>query len=178
MLPSIMVVKGKIKCPMIVLWVLFSMHFLYLFVIFGLTEYISVLNVIFDVEILFNLQLTALFLTLSEDKDNYTYFLVSFIMSIINSAIIFFSIIITILAFYKRDKFINFIKPEPWLKDGGIGYIGAIFIVIKVIEFLPLILLSFYFKRIKTFLSTIESQKLNIVSENVAMNDKPDDNQI
>ena len=171
-----MVVKGKIKCPMILLWVLFSMHFIYLFLVFAFIKYISLLNVILDIEILFNLQLTALFLTLSDDKDNYTYFLVSFIMSLINSAVILFSIIIIIMAVYKRDQFFNFIKGEPWLKDEGIGYIGAIYIVIKIIEFLPAILLTFYFKRIKSFLTTIETQKININSGNVVMSEKQDDN--
>ena len=54
------IVSGKIQCPMTVIWILFSIHFLYLFVVYVLSIYISMLYIILDIEILFNLQISAI----------------------------------------------------------------------------------------------------------------------
>ena len=176
------IVSGKIQCPMIVVWVLYSIQFIYLFVVYALKfilylikRYISMLSLILDIEILFNLQISALFLLISEEKNKYNLFVASFIMSIVNSAIILFSIIIIILAFFKKDNVANVISSEPWIKVEGYRYIGAIFIVIKIIEFVQSILLTFYYKRIKNSLSLIESDNLIVGEENVLVNEKPDD---
>ena len=87
--------SGKIQCPMIVVWVVYSIQFIYLFVVYALSHYISMLSLILDIEILFNLQISALFLLISEEKNKYNLFIAAFIMSIVNSAIILFSIIIS-----------------------------------------------------------------------------------
>ena len=171
----IRIISGKIQCPMIVIWILFSIHFIYLFVAYGLSKYISLLHLILDIEILFNLQISALFLLISEEKNKYNLFVASFIMSIVNSAIILFSIIIIILAFFKKDNVANVISSEPWIKVEGYRYIGAIFIVIKIIEFVQSILLTFYYKRIKISLSMIESDNLIVGDENILVNEKLDE---
>ena len=169
------IVSGKIQCPMIVVWVLYSIQFIYLFVVYALSHYISMLSLILDIEILFNLQISALFLLISEEKNKYNLFIAAFIMSIVNSAIILFSIIIIILAFFKKDKVSKTISSEPWINIEGHGYIGGIYITIKIIEFIPAILLSLYYKRIKNSLSMIESDNLIVGEENVLVNEKPDD---
>ena len=133
------------------------------------------LSLILDIEILFNLQISALFLFISEEKNKYNLFFASFIMSIVNSAIILLSIIIIILAFFKKDKVSNAISSEPWIKIEGYGYIGGLFIAVKIIEFLPSILLSLYYKRIKNSLSMIESDSLMVGDENLLVNEKRDD---
>ena len=169
------IVSGKIQCPMIVIWILFSIHFLYLFVVYVLSIYISMLNLILDIEILFNLQISAIFLLISEEKNKYNLFFASFIMAIFNSAIILLSIIIIILAFFKKDKVAYAISSEPWIKEEGKGYIGGIFIVIKIVEFIQSILLTLYYKRIKNSLSMIESDNMIVGDENILVNEKRDD---
>ena len=49
-------VGGLLKCPMISLWVLFALHFIYLLLIFILKKYISLVYLIIDIAILLDLE--------------------------------------------------------------------------------------------------------------------------
>ena len=172
-MPSVRILKGKLKCPIITLWIVFGIHLTYLIVVFALKKYISLIYLILDIEILFNVQLAALFVTLSDHKNNFKLYLISFFMSLINTLVILLSIFIITYAFFYKTRLIEFINAEPWIKNEGNIWIGGSFIFEKVFEIIPLIILSIYFKNIGKSLGVIEPGNIN--DDNMLFKEKSDD---
>lgn len=172
-MPSVRILKGKLKCPIITLWIVFGIHLTYLIVVFALKKYISLIYLILDIEILFNVQFTALFITLSDQKNSYKLYLISFFMSLINALVTFLAIFIITYAFFYKTKLIEFINAEPWLNNDGNIWMGGSFIFEKVFEIIPLIILSIYFKNIGNSLGVIDPD--NIDDDNKLFNEKSDD---
>ena len=155
-------IRGLLKFPIISFWVLFSLHFIYLLILFLLKKYISLLYLIIDIEILLNLEFTALFITLSNHKNNYTFYIISFVLSIINVIFILFGIFIIFFSFMEKEALYNFIKPEPWIEKEGKTWIGALLILGKIVDLSPLITLIIYFKKLKKSLGSIDPRSLSV----------------
>ena len=176
-------VGGLLKCPMISLWVLFALHFIYLLLIFILKKYISLVYLIIDIAILLDLELTALFISLSHKRNKYNFYLISFALSIINFLCDLFGIFIIIFSFFEKETLYNFIKPEPWIEKDGKAWIGIILIIGKIIDLFPLIILSKYCGKIRKTSGSIEPMKINyfnkpIIGESPEEEERYDDNLI
>ena len=155
-------IRGTLKLPIITFWSLFFLHFIYLALLYGFKKYISLIYLILDIEVLFNIEFTALFTTLSDKRNNLTFYKISLILSIINTLVIFFSIFIIVSVFFVKDTSIDFIKVEPWIEtDEKIKWIGVLLIIGKVIDLLPLIILIIYLKRLGTSLGIIDPRSLS-----------------
>ena len=168
-------IRGSLKCPIISFWLLFIFHFIYLLIIFILKKYISLLYLITDIEILLNLEFTALFITLSNYKNNYSFYIISFILSIADVIFILFGIFIIIFSFMEKDALYNFINPEPWIEKGGKTWIGALLIFEKVIDLSPLIIIIVYLKKLKKPLGSIDPRTLS-VNDDAIIQDSDVDN--
>ena len=168
--------RGKLKCPMILVWICFAIQIIYLVIIYCLKKYISFLYLILDVEILFNIEITSLFITISNYKDNnnYIYFIISLILSIINVPVILYSLFIVIFAFFKKDLWGNFIKSEPWVEIDGITWMGILFIIEKIIGIIPFIILLIYLKNGGNSVGKI-NQRLTSINEGEIIGVKEED---
>ena len=129
--------SGKIKCPLAIAWIAFFMQFLYNFYLQQL-YYISYLEVIFSVFLLFSFQSIAVLLSISTNSKNYELlFKISFILSIVNIGVNLLSIIVILLAFSSKIRAI--IKPTAVVEaiDSKVKLIaGIIAIGVKIISFL------------------------------------------
>ena len=136
---------GVLKIPMIICWIFFGLHFIYILVYHGVWEkYIDIYDVIIDTYLLFSLEAIAVLLTLSNFRNNFLFFLLSFYISIANLVFILFYIFIIVFSFFIDDKMEDFIDAEDWVKDDW--WKGLILLIIKVIEALPLGII-YFFKR-------------------------------
>ena len=155
-------IRGSLKIPIILCWTLFIFHFIYLLILFILKKYISLLYLITDIEILLNLEFTALFITLSNHKNNYTFYIISFVLSIIDVLFILFGIFIIIFSFIEKEALYNFIKPEPWIEKEGKSWIGGLLIFEKIVDLFPLVVLIIYFRKLKKSLGSIDPRSLSV----------------
>ena len=149
-------VSGGLKIPMILCWLFFGLHFIYIGVFHGIMRYlINLYDVIIDVYLLFSIEAIAVLLTLSNYRNKYILFVISFIISIINTICILFYIFIIVFSFFitnKLEKFINpdktWIKKEDWWK-------GLILLLIKLVEILPLVIIILYKYKLEGPVGTI-----------------------
>ena len=139
--------SGKIKCPLAIAWIAFFMQFLYNFYLQQL-YYISYLEVIFSVFLLFSFQSIAVLLSISTNSKNYElFFKISFILSIVNIPINLLSIIVIVLALFSKMR--GIIKPTVVLEiidSNKKIIIGSIAVGVKVAEIIPFFIFL-YFKR-------------------------------
>ena len=169
--------KGNLKCPIISSWLIFLLHFIYV-TLFHLRGgvYISYLDIIFNLFLLFSIQFIAIFISLSNIHNSVKCFKVAFTFSIINILIIIFSIIIIVFGFFFIDKFRTVLKPHYWLDS--INYnrlvMSSILIGIKVIEFLPFIILICYLKKINRSVGIINNPQMPI-NGGLLRNDEDDE---
>jgi len=136
---------GVLKIPMIICWIFFGLHFVYILFYHGIWEkYIDIYDVIIDTYLLFSLEAIAVLLTLSNFRNNFLFFLLSFYISIANVIFILFYIFIIVFSFFIDDKLEDFIDAEDWVKDDW--WKGLVLLIIKVVEALPLCII-YIFKR-------------------------------
>ena len=169
-------ISGALKCPMISFWVLFGLHFLYLTLILILNGYVSLIYLILDIEILFYLQFTALFITLSHMNNKYNLFIISFVISIINAIIIAFSIFIIIYSFFVKSSSKNFINPESWIEDKGKEWIGIFLIIGKLTNLIPLMVIIIYLKKLGKSSGSINPSRLSKSEDAIIADYESDEN--
>ena len=171
--------KGNLKCPIISSWLIFLLHFIYV-TLFHLRGgvYISYLDIIFNLFLLFSIQFIAIFISLSNIHNSVKCFKIAFAFSIINIIIILLSITIIVFGFFFIDKFRTVLKPHYFLDDINIKInrvaISSIFIGIKVIEFLPFIILICYLKKINRSVGIINNPQMPI-NGGLLRNDEDDE---
>ena len=171
-------IRGLLKCPMITLWILFGLHFIYLLILFIIKKYISLVYLIIDIAILLILEFTALFITLSNHKNNYTFFLISLVLSVINALCILFAIFIIIFAIFEKEKLYNFIRPEPWIENEGKSWVGVVMVLEKLICLPPLIILIIYLRKIREKSGSIDPRTISINDEEIIAVDDPDNDKL
>ncbi len=154
-------VRGKLKCPLIICWLIFGLNLLYLLIIFLLRKYISLLFLILDIEILFNIEVVAILLTIGNRIDQYILFQISFILTIVNLTVILFSIFIIIFAFFDKKSLSHFIIVEPWIVMDGKSWMGVLFIFVKFIEIIPFVLLIISKKKLSNPVGVIRALSIN-----------------
>ena len=141
--------SGKIKCPLAIAWIAFFMQFLYNFYLQQL-YYISYLEVIFSVFLLFSFQSIAVLLSISTNSKNYElFFKISFILSIVNIGVNLLSIIVILLAFSSKIRAI--IKPTAVVEaiDSKVKLIAGIIAVgVKIIETIPFFIFLCYKRKL------------------------------
>ena len=137
-------ISGALKVPIFLCWILFALHFIYIGVFHGiLKKLINLYDVIIDVYLLFSIEAIAILLTLSNYRNKYNLFIISFIISIVNTIAILFYIFIIVFSFFITNKLDNFINPDNWIKKED-WYIGLILLLIKLVEILPLLIIIIY----------------------------------
>ena len=169
--------KGNLKCPIISSWLIFLLHFIYV-TFFHLMRgvYISYLDIIFNLFLLFSIQFIAIFISLSNIHNSVKCFKVAFAFSIINIIIILLSITIIVFGFFFIDKFRTVLKPHYWLDNINMNRLvmSSILIGIKVIEFLPFIILICYLKKINRSVGIINNPQMPI-NGGLLRNDEDDE---
>ena len=172
-------ISGALKCPIATFWGLFCLHFLYIGLFYGLTqEYISFLYLILDVVILFSIEISALFITLSNNKNSYNFFIISFVFSIINALAILFSISIIAFVFFVKDSPQNFMNPNPTMENNGNIFKGILLIIEKIIEIIPLIILFYYYRKLGGSSGSIHSRNISIDDDIIVANMDTNDDQL
>ena len=169
-------IKGTLKCPMITFWIFFAIHFIYLVIIFSLKKYISLTYLILDIEILFNIEITALFTTLSNSKNNVTLYKTSLALSNFNALVTLYMIFLTVFAFFAKETLIDFINAEPWIEKDCKQWMGLLLIFEKIIFLIPCIILIIFLKRLSTPLGEIEPRNLTLNKDKIAL--EPDDDKL
>ena len=160
-------IRGALICPMVSCWIIFSIQFIYIGVFHGiLRKFLSLWDIIMDVVLLFSIEAIAVFITLSNNRNNYTFFKISFIVSIINVFLILFYIFLVVFAFYlgnnKNLSFFNDKKgnfPNLDNEKLTLNLLFILLICIKVIELLPLVILIVYMKKLESSVGTISLNK-------------------
>ena len=172
-------ISGALKCPIATFWGLFCLHFLYIGLFYGLTqEYISWLYLILDVVILLSIEISALFITLSNNKNSYNFFIISFVFSIINALAILFSISIIAFVFFVKDSPQNFMNPNPTMENNGNIFKGILLIIGKIIEIIPLIILFYYYRKLGGSSGSIHSRNISIDDDIIVANMDINDDQL
>ena len=159
--------SGLLTCPMITCWVFFGMHFIFIGLFHGIfRKYIDIYDVILNIVLLFTIEAIAVFLTLSNSRNNYKFLLISLLISSVNIILILFSIFVYVFSFFLKDKLKSFIKAESWLEKEGEWWKGTLLIVLKVIECLPFIIILIYKKKADSSPGIIYSENTPIISDN------------
>ena len=167
-------ISGALKVPMFLCWILFALHFIYIGVFHGiLKKLINLYDVIIDVYLLFSIEAIAILLTLSNYRNKYNLFIISFIISIVNTLTILFYIFIIIFTFFITNKLDKFINPDNWIKKED-WYIGLILLLIKIVEILPLLIIIIYKVKLEASVGTINPQSIE-KGEIVKNNNRDDD---
>ena len=142
-------ITGAIKAPLIICWLFFVVQFAYMGIVHGIFHfYISLIDLIFDVVLLFIMEAIAVLLTLSNNNNSKTLFKAALFVSIFAVIIIALSILIISSAFFFNKASINIFKHETPLNNPKLNdiWIGIVLIAVKFIEILPLIMISIYLK--------------------------------
>ena len=172
-------ISGALKCPIATFWVLFCFHFLYLGLFCGLKqEYISLLYLLLDVVILFSIEISALFIALSNNKNSYNFFIISFVFSILNALAILFSISIIAFVFFVKNSQQNFMNPNPTIENNGNILKGIVLIIGKLIEIIPLIILIYYYRKLGGSSGSIDSRNISIDEDIIVANLDTNDDQL
>ena len=171
-------ISGALKVPMFLCWILFALHFIYIVVFHGiLKKLINLYDVIIDVYLLFSIEAIAILLTLSNYRNKYNLFIISFIISIVNTIAILFYIFIIVFSFFITNKLDNFINPDNWIKKED-WYIGLRLLLIKLVEILPLLIIIIYKVKLDASVGTINPQSIEkgeIIKNNNRDDDDDDD---
>ena len=162
-------IRGALICPMVSCWIIFSIQFIYIGVFHGiLRKFLSLWDIIMDVVLLFSIEAIAVFITLSNNRNNYTFFKISFIVSIINVFLILFYIFLVVVAFFlgnnKNLSFFNDKKgnfPNLDNEKLTLNLLFILLICIKVIELLPLVILIVYMKKLESSVGTINPENIS-----------------
>ncbi len=158
-------ITGGIKAPLIISWLFFVVQFAYMGVVHGICHfYISLIDLIFDVVLLFILEAIAVLLTLSNNNDSRALFKAALFVSIFAVIIIILSILIISFAFFSNNTLINILNHQTPSKNPKLNdkWIGIVLIVVKFIEILPLVMISIYLQKIDSSPGSILSpQKKN-----------------
>ena len=158
-------ITGAIKAPLIISWLFFVVQFAYMGIVHGIFHlYISLMDLIFDVVLLFVMEAIAVLLTLSNNNDNKTLFKAALFVSIFAVIIIILSILIISFAFFFNSTLINILKHQTSSKNPKLNdkWIGIVLIAVKFIEILPLIIISIYLQKLDSSPGSIISpQKKN-----------------
>ena len=154
-------IAGVLKIPMIICWIFFGIHFIYIGFYHGIwKKYIDIYDIIIDIYLLFSIEAIAVLLTLSNTRNNFLFFKISLIISMVNIAFILFYIFIVIFSFFVDDKMTSFIDAEDWIKTSS-NWKGVLLIIIKVIEMLPLLIIYIYKRILEGSVGTINPQNLD-----------------
>ena len=141
--------SGKIKCPLAIAWISFFMQLYYNYHLHEFF-YISYLEVIFSVFLLFSFQAIAVLLSLSNNIKNYElFFKISFILSIVNIFVNLLSVTVILLAFLSKLRVI--IQPTAFVEISSSKakiITGIIYAVIKVIETIPFFVFLCYKRKL------------------------------
>ena len=156
---------GGIKAPLIISWLFFIVQFAYMGIVHGIIHfYISLIDLIFDVVLLFILEAIAVLLTLSNNNDSRALFKAALFVSIFAVIIIILSILIISLAFFSNSTLINILQHRTPANESRLNdkWIGIVLIVVKFFEILPLVMISIYLQKIDSSPGSILSpQKKN-----------------
>ena len=156
-------IQGGIKAPLITSWLFFVVQFTYMVIVHGISRfYFSLMDLIFDVVLLFSLEAIAVLLTLSNNNNSITLFKASLFVSIFTEILIVLSILIIAFAFFSNNTLKNILKHQtpyenPTLKD---NWKGILLISVKAIETIPLIIISIYLVKIKSSPGSIISPQI------------------
>ena len=111
-------ITGGIKAPLIISWLIFVVQFAYMGVVHGICHfYISLIDLIFDVVLLFILEAIAVLLTLSNNNDSRALFKAALFVSIFAVIIIILSILIISFAFFSNNTLINILNHQTPSKN-------------------------------------------------------------
>ena len=160
-------IGGALVCPVVSCWIFFIMHFAFIGVFHGLMQlYINIYDIIIDVVLLFSMEAIAVLLTLSNNRNNYSLFNISLIVSIINLLVVLFSIFIYTFSFFAKNILTGFINAEDWLKTKGDWWVGALLIGLKVLEIVPLFIIILYKRKMEGPVGTIDTTNVGKVQNN------------
>ena len=141
-------IHGNIKCLLAICWIaLFIQNLLLYF-----TVYISYLEFIFNILLTLSLNLIAVLLSIANNlnsKKIYTFFKMSFILSIVNFGVSILSILVVLFAF--NNKLRGILKTSPTteaLYDLQKYIYGGIILFTRFMEFLPFLIFLCYIKPI------------------------------
>ena len=144
-------ITGAIKTPLIISWLFFVVQFAYMGVVHAIFHfYISLMDLIFDVILLFVMETIAVLLTLSNNNDSRTLFKAALFVSIFAVIIIILSILIISFAFFSNNTLINILGHQTPLNNPKLNdkWLGIVLIVVKFIEILPLVIISIYLQKL------------------------------
>ena len=171
-------IGGALTCPMVGCWIIFSLHFIYIGVFHGFLKYfLSLWDMITDVVLLFSIEAIAVLITLSNSRNNYTFFKISFIVSIINVFLILFYIFLVITIIFSENKDLKIFEDKNNNTKGKLEkWQGVLLIAIKVIELLPLAILIVYMKKLASPVGTINPE--NIAGHIIEKEKEEDDDEL
>ena len=167
-------IGGALTCPVVACWIIFSIHFIYIGVFHGILHYfLSLWDMITDVVLLFSIEAIAVLITLSNSRNNYTFFKISLIVSIINVFFILFYIFLVVTIIFIKSESLKFFEDKNNNTKDDIGkWQGSLLIAIKVIELLPLVILIIYMKKLGSSVGTINPEN---ISGHIIEKDKEED---
>ena len=156
-------ITGAIKAPLIISWLFFVVQFAYMGIVHGIFHfYISLMDLILDVVLLFVMETIAVLLTLSNNNNDKNLFKAALFVSIFAVIIIILSIIIISFAFFFNSTLINILNHQTPLNNPKLNdkWIGIVLIVVKFIEVLPLIMISIYLQKLESSPGSIISPQI------------------
>ena len=167
-------IGGSLTCPVVGCWIIFAIQFIYMGIFHGLHRlFLSIWEIFIDIILLFSIEAIAVFITLSNSRNNYTFFKISFIVSIVNVLFILFYVFLVVVTFFiKYDTLAIFKAERNWPEYKGETWQAIILIVIKAIELLPLVLLIVVMKKLGSSVGTINPENL---TGNIVEKDKEED---
>ena len=169
-------IGGALKCQFITCWIIFSIHFIYIGFFHGIFQKnICVLDISIDIILLFTIESISVLVTLSNSQNNFIFFTIAIILSVINVILnLIYIIIVVYFIFMKKEN--EFIEAELWPLYQANNLHGILLIVIKVIEMIPLLVLIVAKIKIESSVGNINPE--NIVGLFPDKNNKEDDDDL
>ena len=144
-------ITGAIKAPLIISWLFFVVQFAYMGIVHGIFHfYISLIDLIFDVVLLFIMEAIAVLLTLSNNNNSRTLFKAALFVSIFAVILIALSILIIFFPFFSNNTLRSILNHQTPVNNPNLNktWIGIVLIAVKFIEISPLIMISVYLKKL------------------------------